>query len=343
MEKERSDYLLQQYIGKTCTLSEMEEFMLLLKDHKNSARIEAALDRLWENAPETELDQKRSDEIFQQVITMNIQSQPVNISGHRLKWMGWAALLCIAGITAIVMNHRPAAGDQIASAIHQNISHKADKLMVAETGNEHRQVILPDGSTVVLNNHSRISYVQGFPGTVRKVELSGEAYFDIKHDMNRSFLVYAGKVTTTVLGTAFNIRAYPAEKNITVTVTRGKVSVAENHRTLNVLLPNQQIVFSKLDKRYNLQKVMARNSIEWQQSDIFFDDVSMNEAAQRLTDRFNIPITFDNAEAANCRFTATFLKGESLDQILKLICSYNNAEYFHIAGGITIKGNGCEP
>jgi transmembrane sensor len=345
MEIERSDYLLQQYISKKCTSSELEEFMLLLKDHNNSADIEAALDRMWEKASETELDQKISDQILQQVMMSPVKTQAVNFSVKRLKWIGWAALLCIAGITATILYNRPATGknNKMASAIHHNKLPKAEQLLFAETGNEHRQVILPDGSTVVLNNHSRISYVQGFPGAVRKVELTGEAYFDIRHDVNKSFLVNAGKVTTIVLGTAFNIRAYPTEKNITVTVTRGKVSVAENNKTVNILLPDQQIVFSKLYKRYNLQKVTARNSIEWQQGDIFFDDVSMNEAAQRLSARFNIPITFDNTKVANCRFTATFLNGESLDQILKLICSFNNAEYLHIAGGITIKGNGCEP
>src|SRR5690606_2603405 len=87
----------------------------------------------------------------------------------------------------------------------------------AEFGNSkvtklaHQLLLLPDGSTVLLNNNSSLDFPQQFTGDTREVILKGEAYFDIKPDASRPFIIHTGKVKTRVLGTAFNIRAYPEE------------------------------------------------------------------------------------------------------------------------------------
>jgi transmembrane sensor len=208
---------------------------------------------------------------------------------------------------------------------------------------QQRQLTLADGSTIWINAGSKVEYPKQFDGKTREVYLSGEAYFDIKHDPSKPFIIHTGKVMTTVLGTAFNIKEDTKSHRITVTVTQGKVSVANGVEMLGVITPNQQISFNTSNNKYALAKVDAQKAIEWQKKDLYFNDISFAEATVKLEQRFKVKISFENEKISACRFTGTALNGENLDQILKVICSFNNASYQAQADGrILIKGEGCE-
>lgn len=102
----------------------------------------------------------------------------------------------------------------------------SSNVLVETKPGERLKLTLPDGSNVTLNAGTRLSYPQRFNHKKREVVLlSGEAYFDIKHDIKKPFIVNADKTRTTVLGTAFNIRAYSFIGDVTVTVASGKVAV----------------------------------------------------------------------------------------------------------------------
>lgn len=338
MEQERSSYLFNKYVSKTCSPAELKEFMAIVKNADDATVIDLVMDNFWNQSPEVELNPVKADSILTKVLSSDAKTPNLSV-----QWLGWAAALFIICLATLYFNNKtkttPNAANQTAKKVVQ-----ADipvELLTVKTGNEHQKVNLPDGSTVILNNNSSISYPKVF-GVKRAVTLTGEGYFDIRHDLKKSFTVHTGNLSTVVLGTAFNIKAYDRDHEISVTVTRGKVSVLDSNAVLAILTPNQQITFNKKDKLSNLNKVIAKNTVQWQESDIFFDDISLEEAAQALSKRFNTTITVENDSAKKCRFTATFLKGESLDEILKIICSYNHAQYQTTAGGITIKGDGCE-
>lgn len=340
MEKDRSAYLFQQYVNKTCTPAELQEFMDIVKNSDDSDVLNIIMDNFWNQSEEIELNKNKAEAILDKVFSSNIG--PVKKPKLTLRWLGWAAAVFVIGIAVLLMNKRAQKQVEFANNdVALNPIEHAVESITAKTYKEHQKITLPDGSTVILNNNSSLVYPKVF-GERRAVTLVGEGYFDIKHDDKKTFTVYTGKLRTTVLGTAFNIKAYDTDKNIEVTVTRGKVGVLNNNATLGILTPNQQIVFNKDYKKSNLTKVIAKNIVQWQESDLFFDDISMEGAAEVLSKKFNTPITFSNDLAKKCRFTATFLKGESLDEILKIICSYNNAQYQTNTSGITIKGGGCE-
>lgn len=208
--------------------------------------------------------------------------------------------------------------------------------------NQKKEITLADGSQVWVNAGSEIKYPKVFTGKVREVYLSGEAYFDIAHDVQRPFIIHTGKVLTTVLGTAFNIREDKSKNTIEVTVTRGKVSVANGEKLLGVLTPNQQISFNTLKKEIIKGTVDANLVIAWQQSELHFDDVSFADAILQLHQRFNVKISFANDKLKNCRFTGSSLNGDKLDRILKVLCEFNNATYQTKSdGSILIDGAGC--
>jgi len=205
-----------------------------------------------------------------------------------------------------------------------------------------KQVILADGSRIWINEGSELKYPASFEGEKREVYLSGEAYFDIAHNAAKPFIIHTGKVVTTVLGTAFNIREDQNNHTIVVTVTRGKVSVADGPKLLGIIVPDQQISFNTSKNEVVKAMVDAQQAIAWQQSDLHFEDVSFAEAALKLQQRFNIKISFSNDKLKNCRFTGTSLNGEKLDRILKVICAFNHASYqTRPDGSILIDGKGC--
>jgi transmembrane sensor len=206
-----------------------------------------------------------------------------------------------------------------------------------------KQITLSDGSKVWVNAGSELKYAQQFTGKVREVYLTGEAYFDIKHDSKRPFIVHTGKIVTTVLGTAFNIKTDGLLHQIVVTVTRGKVSVSEGDKLIGTLTPNQQITYNTVNLVHEQNDINALKVTAWLQNDLYFEDITFDDAVKELEQRFKVQINFNNDNSRNCRFTGTLLEGKNLEQILKVICAFNNSTYKKQENGhITIYGNGCE-
>jgi len=208
--------------------------------------------------------------------------------------------------------------------------------------NQKKQVILADGSRIWVNSASQLKYPEVFKDKIREVYLSGEAYFDIHHDAARPFIIHTGKVLTTVMGTAFNIKEDNLQHTVTVTVTRGKVSVANGHDALGIITPNQQISFNTVSHHYIQTNIDSKEAIAWQESDLHFNDITFADAAAQLQQRFKVKISFTNQKVKSCRFTGTALKDENLNKILDVICAFNNATYqTKTDGSILIDGPGC--
>ncbi|MET4137644.1 FecR family protein [Pedobacter sp. UYP1] len=225
--------------------------------------------------------------------------------------------------------------------IHQDIkSSPITQLTVSSS--QKKQVILPDGSQVWINSNSVLTYPQSFKGKLREVNLSGEAYFDIKHDIDKPFIVHTGKIVTTVLGTAFNIKEDKSLQTIVVTVTRGKVKVAKGSDQLAILKPNQQVIFNIPDNKAVQAETDSQKAIAWQQTDLLFDDITFEQAALKLEQRFKVKISFENQKIKDCRFSGSVLSYDKLDKILKVICAFNHASYTTKKdGNIVISGQGC--
>ena len=194
--------------------------------------------------------------------------------------------------------------------------------------NQNRLIHLPDGSTVVIMKDSKITYSPEYDKLDRReVYLEGQAYFDVKHNISRPFIVHTGSLQTIVLGTAFNIRALKGDNKIIVTVTRGKVSVGNQYKVFGTVTPDQQIIFNKDMAKVVIKKVDANTYLFWKKEDLLFDDVTMKEAAMLLEERFKVNIAFADPKLMLNRFTTTFQHDESLEHELDIICEFNNTTY----------------
>jgi ferric-dicitrate binding protein FerR (iron transport regulator) len=200
---------------------------------------------------------------------------------------------------------------------------------------------LPDGSKVILNKNSELSYGDSFGVISREVTLTGEAYFDIQHDVSRPFQVHTGKVMTTVRGTAFNVKAPLQENKIIVTVKRGKVDVGDDNHTYETLAPNEEIAVNTTTYSFVKTKLHSDVAFVWTSNFVILDEVGMDEAAAIISAHYNVNVALGNDQLKYCRITSTFLNNEKLWDVLDAISTAINATFTMKGDEVVIHGKGC--
>jgi transmembrane sensor len=217
-----------------------------------------------------------------------------------------------------------------------------------KNGLQSRKVVLEDGSIVMLGKESSISYPDHFDGHNRKIRLEGEAFFEVKKDPERPFIVYAGELTTQVLGTSFNVRSYKGAETIEIQVVSGKVSVYENqkkgpqNRNGVILNPNQKITFDKISKKLvpELVEEPAIVTPPDQKSLFVFQEDPLPKVLTAIQNAYNVEIVVETPALDACIFTGD-LNELPLHTQLKLICKSVNGTYELRGTTFFIRGEGC--
>jgi len=247
-----------------------------------------------------------------------------------------AAILVIAGAGFFYLNHR----------LQKNARENFQAKVFTTKSGERKKIMLPDGTTVLLNAKSSLSIGKEFNDKLREVNLKGEAYFDVVHNKNKPFKVHTHDFNINVLGTAFNVKAYPDEITSEATLIRGLITmeaVNGNGGTIT-LKPSQKVTFYKELAPEAKQKVLKPISSHpeitinhytvikdstivetaWTQNRIEIYDQDFDEIKGILEKWYNVEIKFTNPEIEKYRFTATFSR-ETIDQALKAL---QDVEYF---------------
>jgi transmembrane sensor len=181
------------------------------------------------------------------------------------------------------------------------------------------EVVLPDGSRVWLNSVSAIRFPASFSGKERSVELSGEAWFDVQHADKIPFVIHSGNITTSVMGTAFNIKAYPGEKAMTISVQRGKVTVQRGDRLLAILEKGRQVKVLANDSSF--QSVIDTTIIAgWKKGNLYYKDERLADVIVDLQRVFKDSIQIKDASLEELVTTASLNKKDGLRKILEIIC-----------------------
>lgn len=210
---------------------------------------------------------------------------------------------------------------------------------------KNKQVInLPDGTKVVLNANSELRLERSFGTDDRQVSLIGEASFDVTHNAAKPFIVHTGKVSTKVLGTAFNINAWPDQRQVTVTVVRGLVQVGDDQQHVyDKISPNEQITVDVASSEFVKKNTDAEKALAWQSNFLILHDVTMEEAAKIIGEKFDVQIALENEALKNCRLDATFLNDEALSEVLTLVGEALNIKFTtEKDGSIMLHGKGCD-
>ncbi|CAL1518826.1 FecR domain-containing protein [Chitinophaga sp. MM2321] len=332
MEAEKTLRLLAKAMGKAMSDSEMAELKELLLRHPEQQsfiemlhNIEAVRPAEESAADKEKLIQENWSKLQHELVGMQTTAEATaggerikHIRQSRVQWLRyaaiWTGIAAIAGGSFLWWNYaakQHAAGTAVAVLKQVSLPHGAPE-----------KTILPDGSTVWLNAGSSIRYASNFILNKREVFLDGEAYFDVKHDEAHPFLVHVGNVVIKVLGTEFNVQAYPHEGRIETTLIKGKVQVQIDGKPDHeiTLTPNEKLtVINKVFVRpkapegqealsFQVQDVSPRKDaqireVAWLDDKLTFLNEPFDALAKRMERRYGVTI----------QFTDTLLKNESLN------------------------------
>ena len=177
---------------------------------------------------------------------------------------------------------------------------------------------LSDGSTVALNQNSKLIYPQTFEKDNRTVKLQGEGYFNITANKQRPFSIEVGEIKVIVVGTSFNVKAYPTDNKMIVTVDEGIVRVAASKGEVQIKA-GHQATFNKLDGKLNASIIENPNFSSWKTGILKFKETKMTEVIETLESTYNINITVSDSLINNYRFTASFNQNKA-NEIIQVIC-----------------------
>lgn len=203
--------------------------------------------------------------------------------------------------------------------------------IITEKGQQ-TSVKLSDGSVVQLNAESKLIVPKNFMDNNRIVHLEGEAYFEIVPNPDREFLVYANHSVTQVLGTKFNVRAYPDEDKVEVVVAEGKVSISPDE---DMLAPEVQLTQNQRGTFSKNGEIMASNLsdleqyVDWTKGKLTFHDASVREVKNRLERWYDIEVILKDDFSKNNQLLTGSFENTPLSVVLSSIALSLDIQYKH--------------
>lgn len=234
-------------------------------------------------------------------------------------------------------------GWQWRGGLFKLISSGAEVTSVNSTPGSISKVLLSDGSLVWLKGNSTLTYPEEFSGAERQVALQGEALFEVEKDPAHPFIIQCGELTTTVLGTSFNIKT--SEENIEVVVLTGRVALTSaTDKQGIVVLPDEKAVYNGLKKQLSKVETVMEEPVvivSGTEYDMNFNDTRMTEIIRRIEGKFNVKVTMSDSKLGNCMITANFTD-QSLDRTFNMISQALGFEYEIDGNEISLRGTGCD-
>ena len=299
---------------------------------------------------QTHLTEETIRRLWLRIQMTNAQANRVQKKRVRYVAMRWVAAATVTLAVGLVWwQQRPSATPytrQVA-ALGQAVREQVNNTTQTQT------IRLPDQSVVMLTPNSRLSYAQNFGEQNRDVYLQGEATFDVTHNARKPFLVHANEIVTKVLGTRFMIRAFAAEAHVRVQVQQGQVSVYANapaNTTVSpkgvLLLPNQQVVFTRKTEQFDKKLVDAPRllttlTVRQRSAPFTYSETPIAQVIDELQVAYGVSIRYNKEALLTCQLTAS-LANESFAQKLEIICRTIGATSESIDGQIVISGGSCE-
>jgi ferric-dicitrate binding protein FerR (iron transport regulator) len=216
---------------------------------------------------------------------------------------------------------------------------KSEMAVKSNPAGQKSKVFLPDGSIVWLNSESSITYEKEFNSQFRRVNLQGEAYFEVNKDAERPFVVFTGSLSTTALGTAFNIHAFN-EENITVSLTSGRVNVEtiniEGENTGFIINAGEGVVYNAAaESKIDLIKIDTDKVKMWKDGLLELKDASLAQTIEELERWYGVDIVCVNEPIKNWNANGLF-DNEYLDNVLRSLSFSQNFEYEIIGKNVNV-------
>lgn len=221
----------------------------------------------------------------------------------------------------------------IVSGIYFYFVDRTAEIYISAAYAETKNVTLPDGSQLWLNSGSNVRYPKSFGENERTIHLEGEGYFSVKRDEQKPFIVHTSSLSVKVLGTEFNVMAYPDDEKAVATLNSGKVEVKPSEDELYIIKPDEQLIFDKNTAKVSIEKIAADGVSGWRNGELCFIDNTIGEILKTLERRFNVSFTVEQSLLQSEKsYTVKFLKNENIEQILSILSDVTGNFSYRVEG-----------
>jgi ferric-dicitrate binding protein FerR (iron transport regulator) len=260
-------------------------------------------------------------------------------ASRKINWRRYVAAAAIIGIIASALLWYNLSGNKQNASVtaFAKVNYKE---VLSAGNNQRREVQLPDGSVALLNYGSSLKIADNFNQSARWVYLEGEAFFSVKKDKEKPFVVITSKTATTALGTSFKVRNYPGEQNGSVMLATGKVKVqslikVENNKSAIILMPGEEASWKNNEQlaKFNFNQ---ETLLDWRNTRIVFEKADLPRIIETLEFYYGVQVSLENKPHLPIAFTGRFYE-KSLKDVLEAIAFTNKFNYSQSGNIVSIR------
>lgn len=295
-----------------------------LRGQEHVAETDEAMFRIWNETDVTQVSDQETH-VALQAVKRRIGLPERNIGWVRTLWK-YAAVILLPLVTGLV----------VWQVMEHRMAETSDMMECYVPLGQQKRIELSDGTEVVLNSGTMFIYPIHFSGKNRRVYLSGEAYFEVEHDEKKPFIVRTGPLAIRVLGTSFNVEAYPEEDEITTTLKSGHVKVyrTDDEASGMFMKPDDRVVYHHKDDRFELLRVEAEQFTAWTEGEIRFVDQPLSEVLKTLERRYNVMFRYGDDVNMNEMYTLKFKPDETIEEVMRILMLAGSDMEYSINGNV---------
>ncbi|MDR1585685.1 MAG: FecR domain-containing protein [Prevotellaceae bacterium] len=320
------DYLFARYFERSITPEELTELKALVNKFDNEG-LDEYLRSIWMNNEylpfhPTEKQKMRMIGRIEQAIS---EGKVIVIPMYRrftriFSRVAAIFILALLGGTCLYLYHN-----------NQNLSLYRNSEIALSVGNgQEASFTLPDGTQVRLNSGSALRYANNFGENNRYVDFSGEAFFDVKKDEDRPFVVNTKHINIEVLGTTFNMYAYDSDELVEMTLLTGsvKASSKKNPECQLLVKPNEKVICDISTGKLSVEQTNTQYETAWINGEIVFKSERLNSVLLKLERKYGVHIRYEgNAALLDDRFSGRIGKDNNIGDVMKILTNHYPLKY----------------
>lgn len=287
--------------------------------------------RDWENEWFATFNNEETDKAWQKLVMQIEPEKMQETSVTKRRWLrGYKWMRIAAVFTGLILL-------SVTYLVYRNSVPEEYAFTVEAPLGERSRMVLPDGTLIWLNSGSHVEYSAGFRKNNRTIRLIGEAYFEVKKNEEIPFIVQTKHCSVKVLGTRFNVSAYPDDDFTETTLIEGGVELISDLNEPLRMVPGERVVYNHKTNQMYKENVTAENFSSWTCNRLDFEEITLKDLMKKLSRRYNVKITIASEELAEKKFSGSLINGETLTEVLSAInlivpievTRQNDAVYIH--------------
>ena len=313
MKMKKNEYieLFDKYLNDKITEKERQELVSFLRNDEN-------IDRFFYHQLEgadSELDKETENRIYAHIRSKISSKKQSTTLPFWKKAMRWAAIFLLPILSILGVYH----------LINNPIWYSDTPVVITVPKGETAEVMLADGSRVQINSASSLTYSRRFNRQERRVQLVGEAHFEVVGSNKRPFIVETAEMEIRAIGTVFNVRSHTEDRAVSVVLVEGKLKVSTSEQKA-ILNENQRATLYRYTRELTVDVVHASDFTAWTSGNLHFDNQSFDEIARTLSRVFDVEIRLLSDELHSIRFSGT-LPANNINNVLNILSLTSSMRY----------------